>query len=197
MVVFLVVPLCLLGCANSASTDPESKKQLSPADFFPLTQGSRWEYAGEGNEYAPFVREIQYVNNDRAQLKDTNPGASSISIYRTTDKVVTRVFFEGEAYEDANFLNRPDEENTIILQAPLKVGTKWEAPNAIREIVAIDAQVDTPVGLFEDCIKVEISFNESTSFEYYKNGIGLVKREFTSGNYTVTSTLEAYNIKEN
>jgi len=112
-----------------------------------------------------------------------------------TDNKVTRIFFQGEAYGETNFLDEESNENVVVLQKPLEVGTSWDEPNGTREIVSIDATVDTPAGEFNNCIKIQISAEDSTLFEYYKNGVGMVKREFISGETQVTSTLEEYEIK--
>ncbi|MFY9473644.1 MAG: hypothetical protein WAQ00_08720, partial [Tepidanaerobacteraceae bacterium] len=98
-------------------------------------------------------------------------------------------------YNETNFLDEEPNDNLVILKKPLKVGSKWETPQGSREIVEIDATVDTPAGKFEDCIKVRISMENSTSNEYFKRGVGMVKREFVSEGTTVTSTLEKYEIK--
>ena len=47
---------------------------------------------------------------------------------------------------------------------------------------------------FEGCIKIEITAEHSVMYEYYKEGVGLVKGVPVEG-MTVTSTLEEYNIK--
>jgi phosphoenolpyruvate-protein kinase (PTS system EI component) len=61
--------------------------------------------------------------------------------------------------------------------------------------VDINAALDTPAGRFENCVKVKITGQNSTIYEYYKEGVGLVRSEFLSGDTSVTSTLEKYNIK--
>lgn len=58
----------------------------------------------------------------------------------------------------------------------------------------VKAAVNTPAGKFENCDKVKIAGKESTIYEYFGEGVGMVKREFVSGETRVTSTLEKYNI---
>jgi hypothetical protein len=178
------------------SREEEQKpEELSLREYFPLTEGSTWQYLGEGNEFASFTREVLFAREDQAQIIENNGGTISASVFKTTDEEITRVFFQGEEYNETNFLDEEPNDNLIILKKPLKVGTKWETSQGTREIIESDAIVDTPAGKFEDCIKVRISLETSTSYEYFKDGIGMVKREFTSEDTTVTSTLEKYEIK--
>lgn len=176
--------------------EPIQQAELKPADFFPLTQGSTWEYQGEGNEYASFLREVVFAEEDRAQVKENNGGTVSAAVFQVSETAVTRIYFQGEAYEDENFLDVSPGENTVILKTPLEVGTKWEDSSASKEIVETDAVVETPAGTFENCLKVKSTYEDSTIYEYFKVGVGMVKREFTSGETKVTSSLEKYSIKK-
>lgn len=178
--------------------EPKEEQQpedISLKDFFPLTEGTKWQYLGEGNEFASFTSEVLFVKEDRAQVMENNGGTVSASVFKVTDDEIVRIFFKGEEYDETNFLDEEPNDNLVILKKPLKVGTKWETTHGTREIVETDAIVDTPAGKFEDCIKVRISLDTSTSFEYFKQGIGMVKREFIYEDTIVTSTLEKYEIK--
>jgi len=178
--------------------EPKEEQQpegISLKEFFPMTEGTKWQYLGEGNEFASFTSEVLFVKEDRAQVMENNGGTVSASVFKVTDDEIVRIFFKGEEYDETNFLDEEPNDNLVILKKPLKVGTKWETTHGTREIVETDAIVDTPAGKFEDCIKVRISLDTSTSFEYFKQGIGMVKREFIYEDTIVTSTLEKYEIK--
>lgn len=170
-------------------------KDQEQKDYFPLTQGSTWKYMGEGNEYASFSREVLFVDGDRAQIFEDNGGTVSASVFHFQEGRIVRTFFLGEEYDGNNFLDEEANDNLVLLNTPLEVGTKWETSDGAREIVKTDAVVDTPAGQFENCIMIEITMEHSVMYEYYKEGIGLVKREFLSEGMAVTSTLEEYNIK--
>ncbi len=173
----------------------EAPEQLSLQNFFPVSVGSTWKYLGEGNEYAAFVRKALFREGDRAQFSEDNGGTVSSSIFRVTDKEIVRVFLRGEEYDQKNLMKEKANDATVILKAPLKAGTKWKNSGDSREIVATDAVVETQAGKFTDCIKVSIKTENSTMYEYFKAGVGMVKREFVSEGMTVTSTLEKYEIK--
>lgn len=171
------------------------EEAVSLRAFFPLSKGSTWQYLGEGNEFATFTRKVLFADGDRAQIAEDNGGTVSASVFKITDNEITRTFFRGEEYDGKNLLKEKDNDNLVILKAPLKSGTKWKTGEGEREIVDIAAVVDTPAGKFEGCIKVSIKQEHSTMYEYYKAGVGMVKREFESEGLKVTSTLEKYEIK--
>jgi hypothetical protein len=180
---------------DEEDTEEEEPHVLSLKDYFPLTGGSTWKYLGEGMEYASFSREVLYVGGNRAQVSENNGGTVSASLFEFREGEIVRTFFRGEEYDGNNLLDEEANDNLVLIKVPLEAGTKWETPNGTREIVETDAVVDTPAGKFEGCIKIEITTEHSVMYEYYKEGVGLVKREFLSEGAAVTSTLEEYSIK--
>lgn len=200
------------GCAKTAEKPPELKPRLEtpkpqetpdkkpdqkppalkPGQYFPLSRGTVWQYQGEGNEYASFSREVIFTGGNRAQIREDNGGTVMAMIFETTEEAVTRVFSQGEVYDRVNLLDRSSGESTVILKAPLQPGTKWKEPNGEREIVDVNATVNTPAGKFEKCVKVKIAGQNSILYEYFKDGVGMVKREFISGESKVTSTLKEF-----
>lgn len=202
-----VAIILLSGCAktNISAPQPDIQKPVpqeqkeiaadkKPGDYFPLTNGSMWQYQGEGNEYAALARKVIFVSENKAQIQEDNGGTVSASVIETTDTEIVITYFQGESYDENNFLAQESNENLIILKAPLKNGTKWEYRTGTREIVDVKARVDTPAGKFEDCIAVKVALPDSTLFEYFKDGVGMVKREFISGDNRITSTLEKFYI---
>ena len=193
--------LAALGCAKTAQPIPEPAPEPAPApvtltlaDYFPLTLGSTWQYLGQGNEYATFSREVVFAASGKGQLKEENGGTTSAQVFVVDASSITRVFFQGEAYTPADFLAAAANDSTVILKMPIQVGTQWPDASGTREIVDIAASVSTPAGVFAGCLKVKITAPGSTSYEYFKDGVGMVKREFTAGTDTITSTLQSYTI---
>ena len=204
--------LTLTGCAKQQAAQPPAGSQgnqsqsqsrqntpdtsanaLKPGDFFPLTEGSGWEYQGEGNEYATFTRKVAYVSGDLAQTQEDNGGTISATVYKFTDKAVTAVYFTGENSNGGNLLQNAPNENVAIIEEPLQVGAKWDIPNGTREIIDTNAGVVTPAGTFSGCLKIKINGSDnSTIYEYFQKGTGMVKREFVSGGDTISSSLSKY-----
>jgi len=175
---------------------PEPAKEAVPAvklaDFFPVVAGSTWEYQGDGNEYASFSRKIVFTSGNLAQIREDNGGTVTASVYKISPNSVTRIYNLAEAYGQTNYLKSPPNENLVILKTPLQVGTKWTEPNGTREIVDLKATVTTPAGSFTQCLKVKITDKNSTVYEYFKSGVGMVKREFISGDTTISSSLKKH-----
>jgi hypothetical protein len=188
ILVFGLTLILLIGCTKT--------KGSKPGEYFPLTKGNQWQYQGEGNEYASFTREVLFTKDKHAQVIEDNGGTVSMAIFETTDSAVIRIFFKGESYEKENLLDRKPNDSLTIIKAPLKVGTSWIDQKSTREIVALDAKVTTPAGEFTDCLKIKAAEGNSTLYEYYKKGIGLIKREFHVDDMIVSSQLEKYEVKE-
>lgn len=180
---------------DSCGVEEPKPDVISLKSYFPISVGNTWKYLGDGNEYASFNRKVLFTEGDRAQTVEDNGGTVSASVFKITEKEIMRTFFQGEEYGQVNLLDKESNDNTVILKAPLKVGTKCETSKDVREIVETDAVVNTPAGKFEGCIRVSIKSQNSTMYEYFKAGIGMVKREFVSEGMSVTSTLEKYEIK--
>jgi hypothetical protein len=209
---FISSSLHLVGCTKSSQPQLPGVKQsektaektseqapveelvpsLTPGDFFPTGTGSSWEYQGEGHEFASFSRRILFTRENLAQMREDNGGTVSASVYKITPESVTRIFFLPEAYDQTNYLNNKSTENIVLLKTPLQIGTKWSNSNETREIVDLHATVYTPAGYFTQCLKIKISDANSTVYEYFHNGVGLVKREFISGDTKVTSSLKKH-----
>lgn len=173
--------------------------QPSSRDYFPSTPGSTWSYQGAGNEFASFTREVLYSSANQAQIKESNGGTVSASIYEFSEGALKRIYFQGDSYQPPNLLAKgfKSNESIVILKEPLRTGNEWTTGNGQRSIVQTDAQVQTPAGTFNNCIKVEISEKNSSAltYEYYGQGVGLAKREFVDGRTIISSTLEKYQIK--
>ncbi len=217
VILLLIMTLCLLGgcqTANNQTNNPPANNapgtnvpgnnqtttppEEMPKDYYPLTVGSYWEYEGVGNEYAAFTRKVLFAKGNLAQTSEDNGGTVATRIIETTDSYVKVVYMQGEDYEPKNLLETgyTANANDILLQAPVKVGTTWAGTNTNKQIIAIDAAVDTPAGKFENCVKVKLPGQNDTIYQYYKKGVGMVKQEFiTTNNETITSALKKYEIK--
>ncbi len=202
----LVFLLSIVGGCKPPTTQPTpnkppatspKKEAVEPGQFLPLSQGNYWYYQGRGMEYAAFNRKVLYTKDNLAQLSEDNGGTVTTTIYETTPGALKRVYFEGESYNPPNMLEEgfTPNENVIILKSPISKGTKWDNKDHSREIVDVNASVDAPAGTFQPCLKIKITSDNSTVYEYYKKGLGLVKREFITDETSITSSLEKYQVQ--
>lgn len=203
LIIVLIISASILfsGCIFKTETPVPTETAIeNPVillrDYFPLSEGSFWKYLGDGNEYASFTREVLYTDGSLAQTSENNGGTVTSLVYRFTDDEITCIYFQGEEYDKENRINEPSNYSEIILKAPIEAVTKWSSANNTREIINTGVTVSTPLGDISGCIMVNITDTNSYTYEYYKDGIGMVKREFHSGDTVVSSTLEEYNIKD-
>lgn len=212
LILLLILTLVVLGgcqaAQNPANNTPGNSvpgnnqapppPQELPRDYYPLTAGSHWEYEGAGNEYASFTRKVLFAKDNRAQVSEDNGGTVATRVIESTDAYVKVVYVEFEDYQPKNLLETgyTANANDILLAAPVKAGSTWAGTNADKQMIAVDATVDTPAGRFENCIKVKLPGQDNTIYQYYKKGVGLVRQEFIAANGdTVTSTLKKYEIR--
>jgi hypothetical protein len=108
------------------------------------------------------------------------------------------VYSEGESYNPPNMLEAGFKANTdtTILKNPRQVGTNWTDKDGKKEIIALDAVADTPLGKMDNCLKLKITNSNSNDiiYQYYKKVIGLVKQEFVSGDTVISSSLKKYQV---
>jgi len=188
--------LLISGCRQPPPPEKGSQVQVDqPGDFFPLTRGSTWDYAGEGNEFASFTREVVLTRGNLAQVRENNGGTISVSVFEVTGEAITRRFFQGETYEEEDFLDRQPTEETIIIKGPLQIGTTWGPSGAIKTITDLQTTIETPAGTFPDCLEIETTYPDSKVYEYYQKGVGMIERKFISGEFQVKSSLREFSIK--
>lgn len=192
----LLLSFLMFAGSGCNANKPETRQAR---DYFPSSIGSYWNYEGVGNEFASFSSEVVFSEANRVQLKENNGGTMIDSVYEISDTQISRINYIPESYERKDYLSKKANQNTILLKMPLEPGQSWENADDKREVVSVNASVDSPAGKFDECIKIKISpqpaSSTATTYEYYKKGVGLVKREFISGNDTVSSTLEEYQLK--
>jgi len=210
IVVLIVLSFCfIIGCKTSANnntnTNNNSNNITNPpkldkaADYLPLTKGSTWEYEGEGNEYASFKRKVLFTKDNLAQTSDDNGGTVMTRVIETSDNGLKILYFQPEDYQPSNLLetNFTANSQNLIIKNPIQVGTNWNDPDGKKEIVSLNAVVDSPLGKFDNCLKIKITTEKDTSivYQYFQKGVGMVKQEFVSGDTIITSTLKNFKVE--
>lgn len=148
-------------------------------------------------EYASFKRQVLFTRDNLAQISEDNGGTVIARIFQVNNDSIKSIYFKGESYNPVNLLtsNFVSNDDSRILVTPIKVRTTWTDNNSKKEIIAVNAIVETPAGKFEGCLKIKITNQNDIIYQYYKQGIGMVKQEFISGDTKITSTLKKYEIK--
>ena len=104
----------LTACNKSANSTTESKpsntqnqtqnktesesKQYVINDFFPMKGNIRMKYAGSGNEYASKDVYVDYLRDNKVQLRIITGGTTVGQIIENKDGELKRLFSRGEFY---------------------------------------------------------------------------------------------------
>jgi len=187
----------LTGCASSPaentppsvpgpSTDKTPGRTLE--EYYPFLENVRYEYVGEGNEFASFIATVDFLEGDKIQLRQNNGGTETIRVLSRKDGKLTELFSREETYFRENFLNETEEENVLLME-PLAAGTEWKGENGDRFYISkTGVPVETPAGTF-DALEVTRESGDTKILYYYAKDTGLVKQEFVSGDMKITSML--------
>lgn len=169
--------------------------------YFPFSRGMEYQFAGEGNEYASFIRKIIHVEENYLQLTDNNGGTIVTSIYEMGEKELRKVYSQEEFYSEENLIPEAKKNKgtgVVIIKAPLREGNSWENDGEKREIVAVNQTVELPAGTFHGVLKIKINYRESgtTAYEYYAPNLGLIKKEYESEGFEVSSKLQSFALQK-
>lgn len=165
--------------------------------YFPFKENVHMVYKGIGNEYAEYETYVDYVKDNIIQIRNSNPGTTSVFVYKFEDGVLKRVFNQQEMYYKHDYTTFKNDDE-IILKEPIKVGTSWTTKSGgTRVITSVAKTVSTPAGVF-DAIEITTEDVESTTTDYYAKNIGHIKSTYKSKSdpaFAITSELER--IEEN
>lgn len=162
------------------------------ADYYPFKENTKYEYQGQGNEYASYTVFTDYKAVNRIQYRINNGGSEVIEVLEYKDGALTKTFSRAETYYRENFLNEKEGKKEILLMEPLVKGTEWTLPdNKKRYISNIDVSIETPAGTYNAIeVTTEGSNSSEKTIDYYAKEVGLVKSVYITGsNDEITSTL--------
>lgn len=148
----------LMGCGGATPNVQSPELDRSVGNYFPLAEGNAWAY------------DVTDGDRERGFMPVTVRAASAghFEVLMAGTEVTYR------RRDDGLF----DERNGVyVLREPLEVGTTWEARGQRQaEIVDIEAQVETPAGIFEHCVHVaERGAGDTRVDNYFCPGIGIAR----------------------
>ncbi|MBI6874858.1 GerMN domain-containing protein [Clostridium aciditolerans] len=176
---------------NQTQTKTESEsKQYVINDFFPMKGNLRMKYAGSGNEYASKDVYVDYLRDNKVQLRIITGGTTGGQILENKNGELKTVFSRGEFYYRDDLTKENSNTNDILIKEPIVKGNTWTLSDGRkRTITAVGDFITTPAGKFKS-IEVTTEGKDSTTKDYYGLGIGLIKTVFQSNGLLVTTTLE-------
>lgn len=204
IIVFLIMIMILTSCnnanennnntpnseenGNTDNTDVEVTK-LTIEDYFPFKENTKYEYEGEGNEYASYTVFTDYITENRIQTRTNNGGTEMVKVIENNNGQLKVLFSRGETYFRENFTKTTSNEGDILLKEPLTVGNAWTAGDDVkRSITNSDIEITIPLGTFK-ALEVTSEGKDYKTVDYYAADMGLIKTISTGEGYEVSSTL--------
>lgn len=180
----------------------ESQVSQNVLDWLPPLENVHYVYEGQGSEYASFEFTSQYAQADAWQILQETSGTSLVIVYEYTETEIRQVHTREEVYYRENYIepwniDYRDEQEDVLLQAPIEEGHTWESPTGAEyEITGVNVEVDTPSGSYE-AIEVTRVSGESETIRYYAEGVGLVQELSLVENESENITSSLAEIHEN
>ena len=190
IVMSLIFSLVFLSSCADKNTVPQDTK-LPPTinDYFSFAENIKYVYEGQGNEYASYIVFVDFLTENRVQLRSNNGGTEMVKVLENKEGKLTMLLSRTESYYRESLTQSPNDNPEILLQEPLIVGTSWTlADNRKRSISNTAAEATTPAGTYK-ALEVTTEGKDSKTLDYYAPNIGLVKTIFLSNGSEISSSL--------
>lgn len=185
---------------NPSSEEQDTEEEVAEKDnqedlatWLPRPDNVVYSFEGIGNEYARYTWNPQFNEADYYQIVKDNGGTVVAEIYEYDADTVTRTFSRPETYFRDNFTEIgsfwENQEEEVILKAPIEVGTTWSNGESDYEITALDHELSVPAGEYTT-MEVTITTDDTTTKKYYAKDVGLVSEVTETEGLTVESNLE-------
>lgn len=189
---FMLLPGC--GVKNGDKTPVDNSQlqgtePLSIQDYYPFKENVTYTYEGKGNEFAAYRTTVDYLQDNRIQLRSNNGGTETVRVLENKNGALTLLLSKGETYYRENLLQSSGNQEEILLKEPLKTGTSWTlADGRKRTITNLAAEITTPSGTYK-ALEVTTEGGNNKNQDYYVPKMGLVKSVFTAEGMVVSSSL--------
>jgi hypothetical protein len=186
---FISIALAMIftACDNPAPQPEEPvNEEASVKDYYPITENTKYSYEGEGNEFATFTVLVDYISDDRIQIRTNNGGTESVTVLEVRDDRLSVLYSRGETYFRQNFLKDQHEGGKILLKAPLKEGNSWDYDENTKAVITgLSKEVVTPLGNYE-AVEVTLESDKGKTVNYYAKDVGgiILKDCIAVGNLT-------------
>ncbi|SEF60924.1 Sporulation and spore germination [Caloramator fervidus] len=187
----IILTLMFISCSKTPNSNqfPEPKK-YTVKDYFPFIADRRMKYQGLGNEYAEMDVYVDFIKNNRIQLRILNPGTVLAQVYEIKDGELRLIKSQEEFYYRDNIIDSKSENPDILLKEPIKVGTEWTTKEGYKRYISnLEKEIETPYGKFK-ALEVTTEGKDYKTYDYYVLNIGLVKKIFETNNNKIETNLE-------
>lgn len=191
----MIISILFTGCNQEDYENPLTNEQLDEdltiEDYYPFKENVKMEYEGLGNEFAEQTTFIEFVEDNRAQLKVFNPGTVTVKVLEYENGELREIYTEGEFYHIENMISTNNETRNVILKEPLEIGTTWTTSDGYKKsITGIDVDIETPYDDFK-ALEVTTEFGEERKkIDYYVKDIGHIASLYMDNMYEVKTLLK-------
>ncbi len=192
----IVLIFALTGCGEEKTTDgtninEELNATSTASEYFPTENGLVLNYSGSfengGETYT-----LEYVHDNKVQIRIANDGASSVSVFNVSEDEVRLSYLSIEEPKGSDLTSENNIDDYIVIKGPIKVGTTWTVNDDVKKtITAINKEVEVPAGTFS-AIEITTVYDEEAgtkAISYFTKEIGLIKDTYYSGENKFDSEL--------
>jgi len=154
---------------------------LTATNYLPVDTGIRWVYTGSGERYSCRQVWASHRSGQRIQLMQENNGETSVCVLEAGEKGIKRVFQKRQVKDTANYVSEQNDR-TVLLSDPVRVGAVWKHSGEVRTITDIVDGFRVPAGSFDRVVEVEVVRDSGdVTTEYWAPGVGLIKSTDSNG----------------
>lgn len=170
---------------DKPATENENNSDYSIKDYYPFTPNAKYIYEGDSVEYTSYTSWVDYIKDNRIQLRTNNGGTETVKVLENIDGELKVIFHnDGYCYRE-NFTSKPTDKNEILLKEPIKKGTSWILPDGRKRYISnVNIKVNTPLGSY-NAIEVTTEEKGAKTLDYYALNMGLIKTVFSSSDMKV------------
>ncbi len=173
----LLISLSFFACNGDEETVRVNSK---PNSYFPLVQGNLWEYK------APGMAVTEKVNFMVTGTKKVNEiEYLTITNELTPDTMFLREDAEGNVYELFDKMTDFKIIDSEIIESGDSLQNIWLSEN--NELMCVVESTQAKVNGWQDLIKITtFQYGAILRTDYYKKGVGLIRREDAAGKIIMT-----------
>jgi len=183
----LVLVFPIAGCGQ----EPTPNEEATIQDYFPFNENVKMVYEGQGNEFATYTTYVDYIVDDKIQIRTNNGGTEVVSVIQNSDGMLTETNSWGELYYKSDLTGEDANSTEVLLKEPLIEGTTWDlSDGSQREITGMSVAIETPYDSFDALEVTTTKDGETIQKQYYVLDLGMVQSILFVEDEEISSSLK-------
>ena len=184
---FIILVSFLSGCVNNQTESlekKETKNETTQSFNFLPKEKTTYDYEIKNSKIV-ISEEFSFFDGDYVQTMEPST-ETTMDVYKQDNtglyKIEWYCNYEEGTNETKNILNQKDTfkdcNSFPLIKYPIKVGETWTDYQSTKyEILSINEKISTPIGEYDNGVKIKIHGEVNYHITYYVKDIGLVKTE--------------------